>query len=578
MKKHIANVLVAVLLFTSLAILPVLGEEGYSHGAETGDVRYHLDIGVYVVAKVNGKWVNGIASNTVQPYKANLNFPTHIKVKRVMSLAQANNEGINIWNQKYFTNNIPLNNGEPAAKAYFGLYDDYISPNLVAHTIISNNGNNLQFSVDALLKGQYSDYDVMQQYKDRITRTETIQQLVVKDNQTSTAIQNLVAEKNKLLAEMKGINFGGQLNSHEKQVVARYDVVLKQLNALQARPSYKTIDKVIESYKLDEKSFIQEVYKFWGGQEGLKATNPSMYQMMVNMEQGKANLNDEYYLVFIPTVIEYEALKTCDVCGQDRLSDQVADTHCTASSCPHFGTPQCGCYTDPVAQVTPPADTTGSCTDVIKWSEVQSHSYKCSGCKTKTSSSGKKTKYCPGHTCNHVYTYQSKLSSSGTLTAAKPNGNSTTFKSGYGFSVNVNNSIATSQIGNSGACGKSLSKANIKKPVPPSAAEVRTNWTVKLKDSKYTQPKNVALFKGAVTGTTSKFVTAANQLSNYKNAQIYTDVALKGTKQKPIKHTISVYSYGGGVNGVQFCKSLPLTFTINGNMYEDDWTVDGLPR
>ncbi|QIB68574.1 hypothetical protein Ami103574_04210 [Aminipila butyrica] len=271
-----------------------------------------------------------------------------------------------------------------------------------------------------------------------------------------------------------------------------------------------------------------------GGKDNVKKYSPAIYDKWQKAYDEGLGDTIQAYLYFTPTVIAYREI----------LPD----------------IPE-------APQAVPPADTKGSCTDVIKWSETKSHTY------TVGSGENKKTR-----TCNHVYTYQSKLSSSATLTAAKPNGNNTTFKSGYGFSVNVNNSIATSQIGNSGACGKSLSKANNKKPVPPSAAEVRTSGTVKVKGAKATQPKNVALAKGATTGTTSKFITAANPLSQYKKAQIYTDVALKGTKQKPVKHSVTAYTYGGGVNGVQFCKSIPLTFTINGNMYEDDWTVDRVPK
>lgn len=276
------------------------------------------------------------------------------------------------------------------------------------------------------------------------------------------------------------------------------------------------------------------LYGLLGGESNFSKYRPDIYQKFETMFKNYPGESTKARIIFVPAIIEYR--------------EKIV-------------------IPPEASQAVPPADTKTGCSDVIQWSEVKTHTY------TVGSGENKVTR-----TCNHVYTYQSKLNSSASLTAAKPNGNATTFKSGYGFMVNLNNSITTSQIGNAGACGKSLSKANSKKPTPPLSSEVKTDWTVKLKDSKATQPKTVLLAKAASTATTSKFVTAANPISHYKNAQIYTDVALKGTKKKPVKHTVTVYTYGGGVNGVQFCKSIPLSFTINGNMYEDDWTVDRLPK
>lgn len=310
-----------------------------------------------------------------------------------------------------------------------------------------------------------------------------------------------------------------------------------------------------------------------GGESTVKSKYPEVYK---RLEEGKAGkLPDTLYgfMYFTPIIIEYKSDNTnrCSVCGKCEL---VGDTKCTSKSCKNFGKSECGCYTDPVAQTTPPVDTSGDCKTAIKWSEVKSHSYKCGGCKTTSEGS----KYCPGHTCNHVYTYQTQLSPSASLAASKPNGNSTTFKSGYGFSITMSNTISTSQVGNAGACGQSLAKANDKKPVPPTTAEVRTSWTVINKEKKKTQPKIIPLVKSSITATVSNFKCAPNVISHYNNPLIYTDVALKGTGKAPVSHTISVYSKGGGVNGVEFCGNVQKTFTINGNMYEDFRTVDGTPK
>lgn len=539
MKNVISYLLVAALIVTSFAGIPFFNKESHVYADEQSAIptRYHLDIGVYVVSKTEGKWTNGIEYGSVQPYNANLNFASNVKVSRVMSLAQAKNEGINIWKEKYFTHNMPSKRNETSQETYFRLYKRYITSSITNYNLISNKEKNVQFSADVKINTQSgTNYNLTEQYEDRVEKTQTVQKIVVKDNKTATAIKNLIAEKNSLYKSVSKISSAGATDKQMK-AYERYQQVLKQLNALKVKPNYITVDKIIESYKLDEKGFIDEVYKFWGGPEGLKAVNGDMYSMMQNMEKGNIDLSDEYYLVFIPTVIEYQATET-----------------------------------ELVEQVTPPQDTTGACSDVITWSEVRSHKYYCSGCKTRTDGS----KYCPGHTCNHVYTYQAKLKSSAVLKAAKPNGNNKTFKSGYGFMVDVSNVIEVKQISNSGACGKSKIKANNKKVVPPLSAEVRTNWSVKNKEKKTIQGTTITMTKASAAAAISQFVTAANPVSNYNKSLIYTDVALKGTRKNPDNHTITVYTYGGGVNGVQFCKSIPLTFTINGNMYEDDWTVNAL--
>lgn len=200
-------------------------------------------------------------------------------------------------------------------------------------------------------------------------------------------------------------------------------------------------------------------------------------------------------------------------------------------------------------QVIPPKDTTGSCQKVIRWSETKSHSYKID----------KHT-----YTCNHVYTYETVLTAKATLDPS-------TLKSGYGFGVKVTYNIATRQVSNDGVCGQDKKKSNSKRPAPPTRAEVRVPWTSKNRLG--TQPKVIQLQKSGNT-----FICAPNPISETKMRKIYTDVALSGTGKKPVKHDVTIVISGGGVNGVEFCQTLKVPITINGDMYEDDFTVDTMPN
>ena len=234
----------------------------------------------------------------------------------------------------------------------------------------------------------------------------------------------------------------------------------------------------------------------------------------------------------------------------------------------------------------------------------KSHVVYCSGCVCSPMGGC----YCPGHRCIHDASYTAKLTVSGTLDAVFPNGNSTTFKSGYGFTVTSSSKITVTKTAEhctrSDLCSEHLyDNTNHGATIAaPNQGEVRTTatynqkgWVVKNEDikrlykkSNYTQPRVVALEKVNAGSLSSSFKTAYNKASNnyYEKGQkeksrvIYTDVALSGTRQKPAKHSIDIYLCGGGVtyNGQSlgiFCGTCNKTFTINGNMYEDHRIVTG---
>lgn len=285
--------------------------------------------------------------------------------------------------------------------------------------------------------------------------------------------------------------------------------------------------------------------------------SPEMEQFFAAARNGGLNQGIQAQLYFMPYIIEWETpLVTCSVCGKCKLHD---GTVCAPGTCDNWNTPDCGCYRPPFIepeQPVAPPDTNG-CSSVIQWSETKPHTYYCGGCLMGGG--------CPGHTCHHVYTYQTALVAKATVTPD-------TLKSGYGFSVKVDNKINSGQISNQGVCGKSLKKAYSNVPKPPAAAEVWLSW--KVKNRLGTQPTAVQLEKSGSTATTSSFQPKKNKISEIKARKIYTDVAMKGTKKKPVSHPFQIVISGGGVKGIPFCQQIVKNITINGDMYEDDFTVD----
>ena len=202
-----------------------------------------------------------------------------------------------------------------------------------------------------------------------------------------------------------------------------------------------------------------------------------------------------------------------------------------------------------------PDENTENCGEVIRWTEKDSHTV---------------TKPCARHgshtyTCSHSFVYETALSTNHTVTPK-------TLKSGYGFAVEVSSSISTRFVSNSGGCsawGRGRSPEKV--PQPPTKAEVRLHYTVS--NVLGTQGSTVALERNGSNNTDSSFITAQNPISVTGARTIYTDVALPGTAEVPAVNNFEIYIYGGGVNGVEFCKTINESITINGSMYDDDGTT-----
>jgi hypothetical protein len=210
------------------------------------------------------------------------------------------------------------------------------------------------------------------------------------------------------------------------------------------------------------------------------------------------------------------------------------------------------------AQIIPIPSGSASCSDIITWNETDSHIVYydewCDSCEEYHTYS---------YTCHHTFTYETRLTTSHDVTPR-------TLKSGYGFAVNLNNSISTRLLSNSGCSSWGRNRANTLIPAPPDRAQVSLGWTVT--NRRGTQPATVDLNRISNTATTSRFEPRPNAISEIGSRLIFTDAALAGTRQNPRQHQFIFRVVGGGVNGIPFCKEITERITINGNMYEDDAT------
>lgn len=217
------------------------------------------------------------------------------------------------------------------------------------------------------------------------------------------------------------------------------------------------------------------------------------------------------------------------------------------------------CY--PQDGTTPPPSTgggsggdikpSGVCDGEIKWTETDSHEVIYGYYKDGT------PKY---RKCYHTFKYRATLSADATVTPS-------TFKSGYGFETKVNYSVSTKLIDNDGDYCSSWgnSRSADKTVKDPTKATVYIPWN--MTNRLGTQSKSISMEKSG-----KSFQLPKSPVSETGARKIYTDVALAGTKESPANHSFEIYISGGGVGNIEFCKKLSKTITINGDMYEDDFS------
>lgn len=580
--KRILSILVVISL--CIACIPCF-DVGNSKVYATDDMQvyYHLDIGVWPIPHNEKGWTFGYKYGDTRSKEFNITFGRDIEVISAHPYMEEND--VFQFDSPYCTSNVPVLDDEghkimgqsPSFKDYEEIYKESkatVLPTNLSNITVSNvDSKTVKMAYSIRLESE-EEYDVAKRAKDHLSDLTATKEVITEITKQEYVLTGSDREKKEQLlkeyrAEYERIRSSWTSVSRTPERLTALEKLIRETEALLAEK--KTVSQVISEYEYEEtdltakfQAFKNEIYSYWGSKEALAVYDATLANSLENVwDNVLANSELKFDLIFVPIVIEYKAAgRTCEKCGQCILDPDAPDTICSEASCEKFGTRDCGCYEEQI--------TYSSCQREISWNEYDPHTWYCGGCRSDSEGNV----YCPGHRCNHRYTYTTTLTSSGSLTPDQPNGKVRgldAFKSGYGFAVTMTNTINTRQTGNGGSCGSNRTKANVQKPQYPNTAEIRTNWTVTNKDKRTTQSKTVAL-KNNGNGA---FVTAANPVSNYNKALIYTDVAIKGTRETPVKHTVTLYCYGGGVNGTAFCNTVNLDFYINGNMYEDDFTVDG---
>ncbi|MBS7297673.1 MAG: hypothetical protein KIG65_01170 [Eubacteriales bacterium] len=202
---------------------------------------------------------------------------------------------------------------------------------------------------------------------------------------------------------------------------------------------------------------------------------------------------------------------------------------------------------DPTVTVFPD----GACVGVIEWTETESHKipngYYPSG----------RQKY---KICTHTFTYRAILNANATISPD-------TFKSGYGFELLLNCGITQNLISNIGDCnnwGENRRAVSVVRA--PDRATVYLPWT--MTNSLGTQGNIVSMEKNG----NINFILPQSRVSQIGARKIYTPVELAGSETTPVSHSFDIYINGGGVGNIEFCKKLVGTITINGVMYDDDFS------
>lgn len=193
----------------------------------------------------------------------------------------------------------------------------------------------------------------------------------------------------------------------------------------------------------------------------------------------------------------------------------------------------------------------GECDGVIEWTETDYHEV-----ANGYYSNGRK-KY---KRCYHTFTYKAVLDAE---TKILPD----TLKSGYGFGLDLNCKLTKTLVSNEGDCNSwgnnRSSKLNV---ANPTKATVYIPWN--MKNSIGTQSRVIPMDSNG----TLKFILPKSNISSIGARKIYTPPELAGTEEAPVSHSFEIYISGGGVQNIEFCKKLIGTITVNGVMYDDDFS------
>mgnify|MGYP004563135661 FL=1 len=201
---------------------------------------------------------------------------------------------------------------------------------------------------------------------------------------------------------------------------------------------------------------------------------------------------------------------------------------------------------------TPPGEVvvkpSGTCNGIIEWSETDSH-------QVRYRSNGK-TKY---RTCTHKFEYKTVLSADAVISPS-------TLKSGYGFEVEVKYSISTRLVSNKGCSSWGGGRSPASTVKNPTKATIYLPW--EMSNRLGTQGKTISMEDGGRL----KFILPKSPVSEIGARKIYTPVTLAGTKEEPKSHSFEIYINGGGVGNTEFCRKIDKSITVNGDMYEDDFS------
>ena len=204
-------------------------------------------------------------------------------------------------------------------------------------------------------------------------------------------------------------------------------------------------------------------------------------------------------------------------------------------------------YTPPTITVRP----NGICNGIIEWTETDSHKV-----IVRYTSSGPVYRW-----CKHTFKYKSVL---GATVQVSPN----TLKSGYGFGVDVNCTLNTTLVSNTGCKSWGNNRTPSATVKNPTVATIFVPWD--MTNRLGSQGRSISM----VQKGTLKFTLPASPVSETGAKKIYTPVELPGTQESPVSHSFEIYIGGGGVGETEFCQKVAATITINGDMYQDDVRPD----
>lgn len=315
LRKVLSFIMIVTLMLTSTVALPI--NQSYADTPTQTVKKYHLDMGIWIA--------NPSDLGKTKTYTANMQFNNNVKILRVMSIDEALDEKIAVFDESVCTNNLSKYFDPKAKIAYIKTYADYVSTSITNRKIVEPEGTDVSYKANVTLTTSPTQYNLLEAYKSNYKKLNEVKQTTWVPDQAAlnriAELQTRIQTLSNMIANSKSLRDAAYAMGNSYVAAIHQDNIdsyTAQRNKLAAiKANIKTGNEqetVTQIYEFDTESFVNDVFKFWGkpgvevgsGYQNLKAINTSVFDCLDSMSKFQApTASMDKTFIFMPTVLEY---------------------------------------------------------------------------------------------------------------------------------------------------------------------------------------------------------------------------------------------------------------------------------